>query len=154
MPQNRTILCPADEPQRIVALIRETIGNRGRVTISGNESSWASITLTRKGASLTLNRSVYKQNGDQFTKLRLGMYMHFDAVETKHLAIKDDLLQRIKKVQLAIGVVAEPEFVELAGHYECIFGLAEVLDAIIWTGAGVINAEGAMILDSEGNSEL
>jgi hypothetical protein len=55
---------------------------------------------------------------------------------------------------LAIGVVAEPELSEKAGHYDCIFGIAAALDAIIWTGSGVINADGKMILDGAGNTEV
>jgi hypothetical protein len=55
---------------------------------------------------------------------------------------------------LAIGVVAEPEFVEEARHYDFIFGIASALNAIIWTGSGVIDAQGKLLLDAEGNCEV
>ena len=83
-----------------------------------------------------------------------GMSAFFERVETPHPAIKAGVLERVENFALAIGVVAEPGFDDEAGHYECIFGLAAELDAIIWNGNGVLDAEGSMILDADGNSEV
>jgi hypothetical protein len=84
----------------------------------------------------------------------LGMLNYFDHVKTSAKAIKKDVLNRVTKMALAIGVVAEPVFVEEDRHYDCIFGIAAALNAIVWTGSGVINAEGKMLLDGEGSCEV
>jgi hypothetical protein len=75
-------------------------------------------------------------------------------VKTPARAIKKDVLARVLNMALAIGVVADPVFVEEARHYDCIFGIAGALNAIIWTGNGVINAEGKLLLDGDGNCEV
>jgi hypothetical protein len=154
MPQNCTILCPADDPRRVIELVREFIAGRGEVSITGKPTDWSSIAVKGSGATLELNRRVFRKRADEFSKMQLGMWMYFDAVETKHEAIKADVQRRVEEHLLAIGVVAEPEFVAEAGHYDCVFGLAAALGAIIWTGDGVVDAEGRLLLDGEGNSEL
>src|SRR5439155_8351623 len=93
---------------------------------------WSSITINSPAASLVLNRRVFRENGDEFSKMLLGMWVYFDSVKTKHKKIKADVQRRIEEHALAVGVVAEPEFVEEAGHYDFVFGLAAALDAIIW----------------------
>jgi hypothetical protein len=154
MSKNCTILCPADEPDRVVDVVRETIGDRGRITVDGEVEDWSSITVENGEASLVLNRLVFVSQGDESSKMQVGMWRYFDKVETVHTSIKSDLLERIDGFALAVGVVAEPGFVEEAGHYDCIFGLAGALKAVIWTGNGIIDAEGAMILDRDGESEV
>lgn len=80
------------------------------------------------------------------------MWVYFDSVITERRDIKTDVQRRIEEHALAVGVVAEPEFVEEAGHYDYIFGLATALDAIIWNGNGALNAEGQLLLDGEGTA--
>lgn len=84
----------------------------------------------------------------------LGMHTYFDGVKTSAKSIKKVILDRVLDMTLAIGVVAEPVFVDEDRHFDCIFGIAAEMDAIIWTGSGVINAEGKMLLDGEGNSDV
>jgi|GEM_PF-6347205 len=154
MLQNCTILCPTDEPARILSSVRRLLDGLGHVTVEGANEDWSSLTIEGDGATLTLNRLVFKQPGDEFGRLKGGMWSYFDDVETEHDAIKSMVLEKVGDLMLAIGVVAEPSFDEKAGHFDCIFGLAEELDAIIWNGSGVLNADGGTILDSAGNSDL
>jgi hypothetical protein len=154
MPQYCTILSPTDEPAQVVSVVRELIGSRGLITIDGAVESWSSMTVQHGDVSLILNRLVFSTPGDEFSKMQRGMWVYFDGIETAHTSIKPDLLERIENFALAIGVVAEPRFVEDSGHFDCIFGLADALDAVIWNGSGILDAEGRMILDGEGNSEV
>lgn len=154
MPQNCTILCPTDEPQRIVDYLHELLRDDAEIRVTGNRSDWSKLEISTSAASLTLNRQICRTRGDSFSRMILGMHTYFDSVKTSAEAIKKDVLDRVLGVASAIGVVAEPEFVEQARHYDCIFGIAEVFKAIIWTGSGVLNAEGKMLLDGEGNSEV
>jgi hypothetical protein len=154
MAKNCTILCPADEPARVVDVVRESIGDRGLITVDGEVEDWSSITIENGDVSMVLNRLVFVSQGDEFSKMQGGIWRYFDGVETVHASIKSDLLERIDGSALAIGVVAEPGFVEDSGHYDCIFGLAGALDAVIWTGNGIIDAQGQMILDGDGESEV
>lgn len=154
MPQNCTILCPTDEPQRIVDYLHELLRDAAEIRVTGNYSDWSKVEISTLVASLTLNRQVFRMRGDSFSRMILGMHTYFDSVETSAEAVRMDVLDRVLEVASARGVVAEPEFLEKAHDYDCRFGIAEVFKAIIWTGRGVLNAEGKMLLDGEGNSEV
>lgn len=154
MPQNCTILCPTDGPQQVIGFLRDLLEDSAKIHVTGKESNWSKIKLKKQSASLTLNRQVRVKPGDSFSKLVLGMHNYFSQVKTSAKAIKKDVLERVANLALAIGVVAEPAFVDEARHYDCIFGIADALNAIIWTGCGVINAEGKLLLDGEGSSEV
>lgn len=103
---------------------------------------------------MTLNRKVRLKPGDSFSKMVLGLHNYFRQVNTSAEAIKREVLDRVSGMELAIGVVAEPEFVEEAGHFDYIFGIAAAVDGIIWNGEGVLNADGQLLLDGEGNCEV
>jgi hypothetical protein len=154
MAQYCTILCPADEPGRVLSAVEDLIGDRGTIAVEGDVSDWSAVTVEAEGASLTLNRLVFGESGDKFARMQAGMWSFFDRVETPHAAIKADVLEKVEQFALAIGVVAEPGFDEEAGHFDCLFGLTAELDAIIWNGNGVLDAEGSMILDADGESEV
>ena len=135
--------------------MRESIGDRGVITVDGDVDSWSSINVQHGDNSLVLNRLVYSGvPGDEFAKMQYGISMYFEAVETIHKSIKSELTERIETFELAIGVVAEPAFVEDSGHFDCIWGLAGDLDAVVWNGSAVLDALGNTILDAEGNSEV
>ena len=154
MPQNCTILCPTDEPSQVVAYLRDLLQTSADIRVTGNESAWSKIEIETAAASLTLNRQIQREPGNAFSKRVLGMHNYFRQVRTPMEATQRDVLNQVANMAMAIGVVAEPEFVEEARHYDCIFGIATALNAIIWTGSGVINADGKMILDGDGNSDV
>jgi hypothetical protein len=154
MPQNCTILCPSDEPQKVIACLRELMDDGAHLHLTGKESNWSRIDIATPTASLALSRQVEREPGDSFSKMVLGMHNYFYQAKTSAKAVKAEVLDRVANLALAIGVVAEPEFLEEAGHYDCIFGIAAAMDAIIWTGSGVINAEGRMLLDGDGNCKV
>jgi hypothetical protein len=154
MPQNCTIICPNDEPQEVLAVLRDLLQNGAEIRVSGKDADWSKIDIQTSAGTLTLNRQIQNEPGDRFSKMVLGMHNYFRQVRTPMEAIQRDVLNQVANMKMAIGVVAEPDFVEEARHYDCIFSVAAALNAIIWTGSGVINAEGQMILDGDGNSDV
>jgi hypothetical protein len=154
MRQNCTILCPSDEPLQVVTFLRDLIEDGAVIHVTGKESDWSKIEVRSSAASLTLNRLIRQRPGDPFSKMVLGMHNYVDQVKTSARPVKKDVLDRVANMGLAIGVVAEPEFVEDARHLDCIFGITAALNAIIWTGDGFINSEGKMLLDGAGNCEV
>ncbi len=154
MAQNCTILCPRDEPERLIESVKRLVDGRGELEIGGTPCDWNSITLRSLGSSLVLNRRVHRHNGDDFSRMMLGLLNYFREVTTPHEETKERVLRGLDDVSLAIGVVAEPSFDEEAGHFELIFGLAEEFDAMTWNGSGVLDPTGSLILDGDGESEL
>ncbi len=154
MPQNCTILCPTDDPRQVVKVVRELAQTDATIDIVGGDSNWSKIEIRTSDSPLALNRQVRVEPGDAFSKMVLGMHNYFRQVNTAADAIKQEVLNRVEHMALLIGVVAEPEFVDADRHYDYIFGIAEALGAVIWTGSGVINTEGKVMLDGDGASEL
>src|SRR5262245_36554125 len=107
MPENCTILCPIDDPERVVDLVRELVGDRAKVSVTGKAANWSSITIRGIADSLVLNRRVFRKQADEFSQMRLGIWAFFDAVDTRHKTVKKDVLRRVEEFVLAIGVVAE-----------------------------------------------
>lgn len=154
MPQHCTMLCPVDDPQQIILLVRGLLKDGTELRVQGDELNWLTIELTDAAATLTFNRRIRQHPGDPFSKMVLGMHTFFNRVQTSAEGIKKDVLHRVANMALAVGVVGEPGFVEAAGHYDCIFGVAGALGAVIWTGNGVISADGTLLLDGRGASEV
>jgi hypothetical protein len=154
MAQNCTILCPIDDPRQVLAVVRDFLPDGADIGVNGNDSEWTRIEIKTGSASLTLNRQVRHEPGDRFSRMVLGMHNYFRVVKTPSDATQRDVLDRVASMALAIGVVAEPQFIDEARHYDCIFGIAAAMNAIVWTGSGVINADGIMILDGDGNSDV
>lgn len=152
--QNCTILCPIDEPKQVIDALRDLVQEDAVIRMTGKDSEWTKIKIKTESASLTLNRLVRDKAGDSFSKMVLGMHNYFRQIKTKAKSTQKDVLSRVENMAMAIGVVAEPEFVAEERHYDYIFGVAAALDAIIWTGNGVINADGKLILDEDGDSEV
>ena len=48
MAQHCTILCPADEPGRVAALVKDLVGDRGIITIEGDDPDWSAITIEER----------------------------------------------------------------------------------------------------------
>lgn len=153
MAQYCTILSPVDDTEGILAWLREFFADKGRLTVQGEAGDWTSIAVEGGDSSLVINREIFRENGDQFSRVRHGMSTYFEDAETEHEEVKAEVIRRIEAMALALGVVAEPAFDEDAGHFEAIFGLAETLNALIWNGSGVLNAEGELVLNGDGESE-
>jgi hypothetical protein len=60
----------------------------------------------------------------------------------------------LDECEMAIGIVADPGFTKTDGRLDMVFAVAEHLDAMIFNGSGMIDKNGAMILDADGASEV
>ncbi len=94
------------------------------------------------------------ERGDDFSKLLMGTWNYFEQIETKHTDQKSALTKRILETETAIGIVAEPEFEEEDKRLDLIFRLTDMFDGIIFNGSGMLDKEGQVILDSDGDSEV
>ncbi len=91
---------------------------------------------------------------DEFSKLILGTYAYFQNTKTDFEAVKDRMLTSITECQFAIGVVGKPAFDEQEKHFDIVFAITEAFGGLIFNGHGMVDQNGLMVLDSEGNSDL
>lgn len=104
----------------------------------------------------TLLISLKKQieRGDSFSSLIRGTWNYVENIETKYQEVQKDLANKILACQTAIGLVSEPEYTEDDKRADYIYKLAQMFDGIIFNGSEMIDKNGKLILDDEGNSEL
>jgi hypothetical protein len=147
MADNCTIYCRHDDQSRISGLIAEFLKRADGLP------EWDGVPIQTGGSSIRFSRWVRTESGDPFCRMILGTHNRFRAVRTDATEAQQRVLNSIGNCIAAIGVVAEPKFNESAGHLDLIFAIARELDGVIFDGSGMIDSNGAMILDLEGNSE-
>jgi len=133
--------------------IIEAISSRP-IKIIGDAGKWLEIEVNGK-SKITFSTMERIPGGfDEFSKLVLGTYSFFQHTKPISIGNKDRTLAAISKCQFAIGVVANPAFDEDEQHFDIIFAIAKVLNGLIFNGSGMIDENGLLVLDGDGNSDL
>lgn len=155
MPDYCTLMCAKSDPALAFSTLSKFVtAGRDALTVEGKPEDWRKMTVVRDGATIVVNSLKPQAGSREFSRLIMGMHSYFRKIATPAAAVKEDVLKRVSQCRYALGVVAEPEFVDDANHFDYIFGLAEALDALIWNGSGVIDIGGRIVLESTGNSEM
>lgn len=152
MKQSCTIYSRIESYQNITSIWEALSDNNSEVSLRENESG--GVILKTISGRLELSLKKYEQSGDDFSHLILGTHNYFNQVETKYEKAKNNLLNSISQSKIAIGVGAEPSFTETDERLDIVFGIAEMLDGVIFNGSEMIDKDGQLILDKSGDSEL
>ncbi len=94
------------------------------------------------------------ERGDSFSHLIAGTWNFLETIETEHEAQKKKLTHRILECKTAIGIRAEPVFTLTDKRLDCVFRITEMCDGIIFNGSEMLDRNGELILDKDGNSEI
>jgi hypothetical protein len=70
------------------------------------------------------------------------------------IANKNLVLNRIAEAEMLIGIIVDPEFREEDKHFACIWSLAERLNAVVFSGEAMLNAQGARLLNQAGETDV
>jgi hypothetical protein len=113
-------------------------------------------TFSKIFAEGSLRISINKREfaGDSFSGMILGTWNLFENIEAKNTVVQKELTAKILDSEVALGIVAEPDFTETDKRLDVIFDLAERFEGIIFNGAEMLDKKGRVILDNEGNSEI
>ncbi len=82
------------------------------------------------------------------------MHNFFRQIETPAVANRSFVLNRVADAEMLIGVIVEPEFREEDKHFDCVWSLAERLNAIVFSGQAMLNAQGAGLLTQTGETDI
>ena len=82
------------------------------------------------------------------------MHNFFRTIETSAVSNKNFVLSRVENAKMMIGVVAEPEFLESDPRLDCLWKIAEKLDAVIFNGQAMLNLEGENIIMKDGQHDI
>lgn len=122
------------------------------VEVTGVPDEWQSLKIVQ-GSTIIFNSMKRQQRAEfnEFSQLILGTSTFFQHVNVTPIDRREELLDVISRCQFAIGVGASPEFNEEEKHFDMIFEIAKSLDGLIFNGSGMVDADGLLVLDREGN---
>ena len=125
------------------------------VEVTGSIHDWQALKIVQ-GSTITFNSMRRQQKAEftDFSRLILGTSTFFRHVNVTPVDRRERLLDTISRCQFAIGVGASPEFNEEERHFDMIFEIARSLDGLIFNGSGMVDSNGLLVLDNEGNFDV
>lgn len=125
------------------------------IEVSGDIHAWQTLKIVQR-STITLNSMRRQQKAEftDFSQLILGTSTFFRHVNVVPVERRERLLDNISRCQFAIGITASPEFSEEERHFDMIFEIAKSLDGLIFNGSGMVDADGLLVLDNEGNFDV
>lgn len=151
MPGQCTLFCRRDSPEAALAVAEANL--RSRAQIDAPREQWIRAEFQQGKLSVRLHRTPFQKRGDELSRLILGLVNWLNNVAVVHPVATQFAVDHILETTAAIGFTALPDFNEDSGHFDCVFALAEELDALVWNGCGLLNADGEMVIDGGGGSE-
>lgn len=125
-------------------------------TIRINEDKTKISVISNKLFSKSVNSfniMTSKTNPDEFSTYINRMYNFYTRVPAKNNDIKQKLLIKITTLNMVIGIESEKDISE--EFYRELLTIAKKLDGIIfWGSREMLNSDGKLILDLDGNSEI
>lgn len=152
MPGQCTLFCRRDSPDAALATAEANLRAKARTDVP--RERWNQADFARGPASVRLHRTPFREPGDKLSKLILGLVNWLNHVAVIHPAGTKAAVDHILATQATIGFTALPDFSEDSGHFDCVFALAEELDALVWNGSALLNADGEIVIDGGGGSEV
>lgn len=147
-----TLLCPMRIYCKALDAIRASCN--ADIDVEGSEEAWERVTLRFTSGTMVLTSLVRQVPGDKFSTLVLSMYNFFRTIDTDAERNKKYVLGRIENVAMMIGVVAEPEFSDTDARLDCLWSLAEQVDAVIFNGDSMLNLAGERIMSRSGEHDV
>jgi hypothetical protein len=146
-----TLFCPRDDRADLLELAR--VSDVVKDVVSDSSAQDAILVLLEGERRIRLTPRVREEGGDSFSKSILGTIPFFTWIETYASQARKQVIDRIESTAMLIGVVADPDL-EDDQIQKCVFGMAAALGADIFTGAGMLDSEGRLYLDSDGKTEV
>lgn len=146
------LLCPKRAYSKALDAMRESCN--ADIGLEGSEEAWERVTLRFPSGTMVLTSLVRQVPGDKFSKLVLSMHNFFRTVKTDAECNKNYVLARIENVEMMIGVVAEPELSDTDARLDCLWRLAEQIDAVIFNGDSMLNLAGERIISRSGEHDV
>ncbi len=107
------------------------------VEVIGDADKWEKITVRGQSTLTFAAMESRPHERDEFSDLILGTRTFFQRVETAHTSLKASVITAVSECQFAI-----------------VFAITEAFGGLIFNGYGMVDQNGLMVLDKDGNSDL
>lgn len=119
--------------------------------IDGTDQEWRSVSLKSDVSELVFNSMIRQFPGDQFSKLVLGIHNFARGLNGTDTGTTQAALNAIANVQMLVGVVASPEFMEAEHHQDYVCGVTRNLGGLIFNGDAILDSDGNELLKAQQN---
>lgn len=91
---------------------------------------------------------IRKQGGDKVSKTIIGAYNFFRGIETDAISNKEFIKQHLSESNSSISIKSSTEYSDFS--YKFILQLVSELEGLIFTGSGMLDGMGALVLGDDG----
>ena len=144
-----TILCLRADYAAVEDAVRRSSPNYERELSEGRLKR---LTLVGPQGSLRLTMSEWTAPGTELSKMLLGMVTWVGRIPLPDMAFKRDLQGFIASCHFAVGIVADPSIDVDPRFRRCVSEVAREISGIIFDGLRIVDATGALVVDSTGNA--
>jgi len=125
------------------------------VEVAGVPQEWQTLEVVRE-STITFHSMKRQQQPEfnDFSRLILGTATFFRHVNVMPMERRERVLDAVYRCQFSVGVVASPGFNEDEKHFDMIFEIAKSLNGLIFNGSGMVDADGLLVLDRDGNFDV
>lgn len=149
--------CTIFSPKIDFAAAAKSVNNsftNQKVSIVGEPDYWSQIFIQGNESNLAMGAMTINNSGEEFTNMVLDLHSLFSKVQTDATDIQQKLLTLIQAFQMAIAVVAKPEFNDNDNHTQGLFNVAKSVNGLVFVGGGaLVDYNGKIILDIKGKSD-
>ena len=145
--QKCTIFAKKADYKTAALTIKQYAGDKAN--FDGAEGLWEKAEARSKSGKLTIFTKVREKPGDEFSGMILGLANYARNSEAKQATeeVKEKVEGFIFAVNIALGVIAEPEFTQTDERLDIVFGLAEKLNGLIYNGDMLLDYNGARVIE-------
>lgn len=104
------------------------------------------LTVHESDGSLRLTQKVFREPGDEFCRMMLGIRAFIKRIESADSSSQQAVVNHLDLCDLAIGVVAEPAFDADERYHAVVFAIAKALDGVVFNGQEMLDANGVTLV--------
>jgi hypothetical protein len=122
----------------IVTVLRSFPGRHLELVATEEELERAVIGTAEGTVSFSSMRQ--RAPGDEFSRMVLGMHNFFRTMATRKARRRRRILDLLDECEMAVGVVAAPDFTATDSRLDLVFAIAAQLDGMVFNGSGMIDS--------------
>ena len=144
-----SVFCKLDNYDVVANYLDSTVSDVVSLEKLDNDSSLGErYRITHSQEYIDFYVLIRKQGGDKVSKSIIGAYNFFRGIETDAISNKEFIKQHLSESNSSISIKSSTEYSDFS--YKFILQLVSELEGLIFTGSGMLDGMGALVLGDDG----
>jgi hypothetical protein len=126
----------------------ETIQNSGFQILEHNEQS---IEVQSDSGTMKVN-FLFPEVGGKYGRVYAGTLTRAKSIKTEFQNQKDILCEALRKTNMILGMVFDPELSDDENRFRAIFEISKTVSGIVFDGFTFLNSDVQILLNLDGNN--